>query len=111
MEMARTIADLRKRIGLWRKADDRIGLVPTMGALHQGHIALVEAARADCNRVVASIFVNPKQFAPGEDLGALNPRREPADLENVGTRPVVDLAFIPALVRNLPAHFAMRPCR
>ncbi len=104
MEVTRTIADLRKRIGLWRKADDRIGLVPTMGALHQGHIALVEAARADCNRVVASIFVNPKQFAPGEDLGSY-PRREPADLEMLHSAGV-DLAFIPALGEIYPPDFA-----
>ena len=76
----RTVADLRKHIALWRKSEVRVGLVPTMGALHLGHLALVGAARAECDRIVVSIFVNPKQFAPTEDLGSY-PRREAADLE------------------------------
>jgi len=80
MEIARSVADLRRLIALWRKGDERVGLVPTMGALHQGHMALVRAARAECDRVVTSIFVNPKQFAATEDLGSY-PRREAADLE------------------------------
>jgi pantoate--beta-alanine ligase len=104
VEVTRTIADLRKRIAPWRKADDRIGLVPTMGALHQGHMALVEAARADCRRVVASIFVNPMQFAAGEDLGSY-PRREAADLEMLRLAGV-DLAFIPTLAEIYPPDFA-----
>ena len=85
MEIVRTIADLRRHIARWRKDDERIGLVPTMGALHQGHMALVRAARDECDRVVASIFVNPKQFAPTEDLGSY-PRREAADLEMLRVR-------------------------
>ena len=104
MEMTRTIADLRRRVALWRKADDRIGLVPTMGALHQGHLALVAAARAECNRVVASIFVNPKQFAASEDLGSY-PRREAADLEMLHAAGV-DLVFVPALGEIYPSDFA-----
>ncbi|HYZ42594.1 MAG TPA: pantoate--beta-alanine ligase, partial [Stellaceae bacterium] len=74
MEIARTITDLRRRIGHWRKCEQSIGLVPTMGALHAGHRALVRAAGAECDRVVVSIFVNPKQFAPNEDLTSY-PRR------------------------------------
>jgi pantoate--beta-alanine ligase len=104
VEVARTIADLRKRVALWRQGDERIGLVPTMGALHRGHMALVEAARADCRHVVASIFVNPKQFAPGEDLGSY-PRREAADLAMLQSAGV-DLAFIPALSEIYPPDFA-----
>ena len=103
MEIARTVADLRKHIAHWRKADERVGLVPTMGALHQGHIALVSAARAECDRVTASIFVNPKQFAPTEDLGSY-PRREAADLEmlqSAGT----DLVFIPGVDEMYPPEF------
>jgi pantoate--beta-alanine ligase len=103
LETARTIADLRKHIALWRKGEARVGLVPTMGALHQGHMALVGAARAECDRVVASIFVNPKQFAPTEDLGSY-PRREAADLEMLQSAGA-DLVFIPAVDEMYPPHF------
>jgi pantoate--beta-alanine ligase len=104
LEIARTVADLRKHIARWRKDDERVGLVPTMGALHQGHMALVLAARTECDRVVASIFVNPKQFAPTEDLGSY-PRREAADLEMLRSGGV-DLVFIPALDEMYPPDFA-----
>ena len=104
MEIVRTVADLRKQIARWRKDDERVGLVPTMGALHQGHMALVQAARAECDRVVASIFVNPKQFAPTEDLGSY-PRREAADLEMLRSGGV-DIAFIPAADEMYPPDFA-----
>jgi pantoate--beta-alanine ligase len=104
VEIARTIADLRRHIAAWRKGDERVGLVPTMGALHQGHMALVRAARVECARVVASIFVNPKQFAPTEDLGSY-PRREAADL-NMLRSAGVDLVFLPALHEMYPPDFA-----
>ncbi len=104
VEIARTVADLRRQIAVWRKRDERIGLVPTMGALHLGHMALVEAARAECDRVVASIFVNPKQFAPTEDLGSY-PRREAADLEMLRSAGV-NLVFIPALDEMYPPDFS-----
>jgi pantoate--beta-alanine ligase len=104
LEIARTVADLRKHIARWRKDDERVGLVPTMGALHQGHMALVLAAWTECDRVVASIFVNPKQFAPTEDLGSY-PRREAADLEMLRSGGV-DLVFIPALDEMYPPDFA-----
>ena len=104
MEIVRTVADLRKHIALWRKGEVRVGLVPTMGALHQGHMALVEAARAECDRIVASIFVNPKQFAPTEDLGSY-PRREAADLEMLRSAEV-DLVFFPAVDEMYPPDFA-----
>ncbi|MGC2203659.1 MAG: pantoate--beta-alanine ligase [Stellaceae bacterium] len=103
MEVARNIADLRRRVALWRKSKERIGLVPTMGALHAGHMALVRAARAECDRVVASIFVNPKQFAPTEDLGSY-PRREAADLDMLQSSGV-DLVFIPAVNEIYPPDF------
>lgn len=104
LEIARTVADLRRDIAVWRKGGERIGLVPTMGALHQGHMALVAAARAECDRVVASIFVNPKQFAPAEDLASY-PRREAADLEMLRSAGVT-LVFIPALEEMYPPDFA-----
>lgn len=104
MEIVRTVADLRKHIDLWRKGEARVGLAPTMGALHQGHMALVRAARAECDRVVASIFVNPKQFAPTEDLASY-PRREAADLEMLETEGV-DLVFMPAVDEIYPPGFA-----
>jgi len=75
-----------------------------MGALHQGHMALVTAARAQCDRVAASIFVNPKQFAPTEDLGSY-PRREAADLETLQSAGT-DLVFIPAVEEMYPPGFA-----
>jgi pantoate--beta-alanine ligase len=104
LEIVRTVADLRKHIALWRKGEVRVGLVPTMGALHQGHMARVEAAQAECDRIVASIFVNPKQFAPTEDLGSY-PRREAADLEMLRSAEV-DLVFIPAVDEMYPPDFA-----
>jgi pantoate--beta-alanine ligase len=100
----RTVADLRNRIALWRKREERVGLVPTMGALHQGHMALVQAARTECARVVASIFVNPKQFAPTEDLGSY-PRREASDLQMLRSASA-DLVFIPAVDEMYPPDFA-----
>jgi pantoate--beta-alanine ligase len=104
LEVVRTILDLRKQIALWRRGEERIGLVPTMGALHRGHQALVEAARAECGRVVATIFVNPKQFAPHEDLGSY-PRRESADLEMFRSSGV-DLVFMPPVGEIYPPGFA-----
>ncbi|MBV8934311.1 MAG: pantoate--beta-alanine ligase [Alphaproteobacteria bacterium] len=92
------------RIAHWRKADARVGLVPTMGALHRGHIALVRFARTECDRVAASIFVNPKQFAPTEDLGSY-PRREAADLELLQSSGT-DLVFIPTVDEMYPPGFA-----
>jgi pantoate--beta-alanine ligase len=104
LEIVRTIADLRSHITSWRSVGARIGLAPTMGALHDGHLALVRAARAECDRVVATIFVNPKQFAPNEDLDAY-PRREEADLEMLGSAGV-DLVFMPVTAEIYPPGFA-----
>ena len=67
MQTVREVSDLRAAVAGFRAAGERIALVPTMGALHAGHMALIEAARRPGARVVASIFVNPKQLGPAED--------------------------------------------
>src|SRR3712207_1844866 len=66
--VARTVRALRRAVSAWRGAGERVALVPTMGALHQGHLDLVRLGRRRAGRVVVSIFVNPKQFAANEDL-------------------------------------------
>lgn len=104
MQVARKIADLRSHLARWRKSGARVGLVPTMGALHAGHMTLIRAARDGCDRVVATIFVNPKQFAANEDLGSY-PRREAADLAMLRDAGV-DLAFVPAADEIYPPGFA-----
>ena len=68
MIIARTIAEVRKTVAEWRKEGLSVGLVPTMGYLHEGHASLVDKAVSQCDRVVASVFVNPTQFGPNEDL-------------------------------------------
>ena len=103
MRVVRTIGALRDALAGSRRAGERIGVVPTMGALHAGHIALVEASRSQCRRVVATIFVNPKQFAPGEDLTTY-PRPEAADLDMFQSAGV-DIAFLPTVDQMYPPQF------
>ena len=88
----------------WRAAGERVGLVPTMGALHAGHLALAAVARAECQRVAVSIFVNLKQFGPREDFSSY-PRPEADDLAKLAAARV-DLAFIPAVEEIYSAGFA-----
>jgi pantoate--beta-alanine ligase len=76
MRTVRTIADVQHALAPSRERSERIGLVPTMGALHDGHVALMRAAREACDVVVVSLFVNPTQFGPSEDLA-----RYPRDLD------------------------------
>lgn len=86
MEIAETIGEVRTQVAAWKRAGLTVGLVPTMGYLHEGHMSLVEEAARRCDRVVASVFVNPTQFGPGEDL-ATYPRdfaRDRALLEDHG---------------------------
>jgi pantoate--beta-alanine ligase len=95
-----TPAELRLQSDQWRAAGMSIGLVPTMGALHEGHRSLVRRARAECDRVAVSIFVNPTQFGPGEDL-ARYPRSLHTDL-GVLAEERADAVFVPGLAAMYP---------
>jgi pantoate--beta-alanine ligase len=104
--IARTIATLDRAIGKFRATGQTLALVPTMGALHAGHIALVRRARRKADRVVVSIFVNPAQFAPHEDFSTY-PR--PFDVDVAVLRDLeVDLVWAPQLDAMYPAQFATR---
>jgi pantoate--beta-alanine ligase len=105
-EIVTTVSDLRARISQWRKAGERVGLVPTMGALHEGHLSLVRETQKHCNRSVASIFVNPAQFAPHEDFD-----RYPRTLENDSGKlggAGLDLIFAPSVAEMYPSGFATK---
>jgi pantoate--beta-alanine ligase len=93
VRIVRTIAEVRAALEQHRAAGERIALVPTMGALHAGHLALLDAARADADIVVMSLFVNPTQFGDTQDL-ALYPRDEERDAE-LAAEAGVDLLFAP----------------
>ena len=97
------VGALRETIAGWRVSGQRVALVPTMGALHAGHVSLVEAARDRADRVVATIFVNPKQFAPGEDFAAY-PRDLAADHARVAAAGA-DLVYAPDLPAMYPEGF------
>jgi pantoate--beta-alanine ligase len=100
----RSVADLRVQVAAWKAASQTVGVVPTMGALHDGHLSLVRAARADCARVIVTIFVNPTQFNNPADL-ARYPRTEAADIALLATVGV-DAVFAPAADEVYPEGFA-----
>ena len=104
--IARTVPSLRRALEPYRQAGERIALVPTMGALHRGHLALVEQARRRARRVVVSIFVNPTQFAPHEDFASY-PRGFAADLKALGAAKA-DLVWAPSAAVMYPEGFATR---
>jgi pantoate--beta-alanine ligase len=102
----RTTPALRTHVRAWRKGGESVALVPTMGALHEGHLSLVRLARQSANRVVVSIFVNPTQFAPHEDF-ARYPRDEAGDLAKLATVGC-DLVWAPDAAEMYPQGFATR---
>ena len=100
MQTVETISEVREQVRAWKAEGLRVGFVPTMGNLHIGHLRLVEAAREHCDRTVASIFVNPTQFGPGEDYDSY-PRTLAEDqrrLDATGT----DLVFAPSVEEMYP---------
>ncbi|TPV99832.1 MAG: Pantothenate synthetase [Beijerinckiaceae bacterium] len=104
IEIVHDVGSLRARLAQWRRAGETIGLVPTMGALHAGHISLVREAKRHATRTMMSIFVNPTQFAPSEDFGAY-PRSLEADAAKFASAEG-DLVFAPAIGEIYPPGFA-----
>jgi pantoate--beta-alanine ligase len=102
--IVRTVAALREKIAAWREADETIALVPTMGALHEGHLSLVALARTRCERTVVSLFVNPTQFGAHEDLSAY-PRDEAGDAAKLAAAGA-DLLYAPTVREIYPDGFA-----
>jgi pantoate--beta-alanine ligase len=105
LSVVRSVEALRRAVDGWRESGEGVGLVPTMGALHRGHLALVARARELSGRVVASLFVNPTQFAPTEDL-ARYPRDEAADAAKLAAAGC-DLLYAPGVDEIYPPGFAV----
>jgi len=104
MKIVRERAELREALAPARREGGRIGLVPTMGYFHEGHLSLMRRAREDCDVVVVSLFVNPTQFGPGEDLDAY-PRDEDRDAE-LAAAEGIDLLWMPDAEQMYPEGFA-----
>jgi pantoate--beta-alanine ligase len=96
--------DLRRAVTAWKAVGKRVAIVPTMGALHDGHLTLVRRAFDLADKVIVTIFINPKQFAADEDLSRY-PRTEEADVEML-TGEGVDLVYVPTLDQIYPADFS-----
>ncbi len=103
MRVTRTVEETREALAPARQVRERIGLVPTMGAFHEGHLSLLRAARAECDRVVVSLFINPSQFGPAEDLGHY-PRDEERDAA-LAEATGADLLFAPSAGEIYPSGF------
>jgi pantoate--beta-alanine ligase len=102
--IVRTVTELRVQVAAWKTAGERVALVPTMGGLHEGHLALVRRAGELADRVVTSLFVNPTQFAPGEDFEAY-PRDEARDAALLAAQGC-DLLYAPGAGEMYPAGFS-----
>src|SRR5215471_9408632 len=105
-KIARTVPILRRAVDDFRARKATVALVPTMGALHDGHIALVRLAKQRAKRVIVSIFVNPTQFAPSEDFGSY-PRTWKADIAKLAAENV-DIVWHPGVEAMYPDGFATR---
>src|SRR4051794_20230836 len=103
MQVIRHAEEMRAVVLAARRAGVTIGFVPTMGALHEGHLSLLDSAAAECDRIAASIFVNPSQFGPAEDF-AQYPRDVDRDLELLSSRGC-NLAFLPETGEMYPPGF------
>jgi pantoate--beta-alanine ligase len=106
VKVVRTVNELRATVGAWRRVGETVALIPTMGALHDGHLALVRLGLKRCDRAVTSIFVNPTQFAPHEDFGRY-PRDEAGDLAKLAALGC-DLVWAPEAAEMYPDGFATR---
>ena len=104
LKIVRTVSQLREQIAEYRAAQETLALVPTMGFLHEGHLSLMRQGRANHDRVCATLFVNPRQFAPSEDLETY-PRDEVADIKKLQAERV-DLLFVPSVTEMYPAGAA-----
>ena len=102
--IVRTVSDLRAQVAAWRQSGQRVALVPTMGALHEGHLSLIALAKGRVERVVASVFVNPTQFGPNEDFDAY-PRGEDRDAALLAGADC-DLLFAPTAAEMYPQGFS-----
>ena len=103
-KIIRTLAELRVIVAGWKAAEDSVGVVPTMGALHQGHLSLVKAAKADCDRVIVTIFINPKQFNNPADYENY-PRTEEDDARKLSSLKA-DVVYVPDGAQMYPDGFA-----